>query len=290
MDVSGPAAAVAALPGGGIAAASGDLVWLTDRSGASESLNPDYGPLRRRLKDIRALAAAPDGRLAVADAGNNRVWELVLAGAPEPRGPRDLDGARTTWAGAPIRILAGAGTTFYPIGDGAKAVAAQLDSPSGVTWLPDGSLLVSDTGHGRVQRVGPDGRISSLAGTGVPGPGGDGGPALKAFLAGPGSLAAGPDGSAIVAEAESRIRRIAPDGTIATLARAKAAGLAIGPDGTVFASVGTDVMAFWDGGEALILGGLHGPLGLAVLPGGALAVADTDRVVFLEPAEVRREP
>lgn len=269
MAVSGPAVAVGALPDGRLVAGAGDQLWLTDRSGASESLNLDYGPARGRLRDVRALSVSRDGRVAVADAAGNRVWEVSLE-AP------DL---------AQAKVLAGTGTTFYPIGDGAKAVTAQLDAPAGVAWLPDGSLLIADTGHGRVRKVGTDGRISTLAGTAIPGPAADGGPAAKAFLAAPGALAAGPDGTAIVAEAEPRIRRIAPDGTISTLARAAAAGLAIGPEGSVFASVGPDVRAFWDGGEAVIQTGLHGPRGLTPLPDGAMAVADTDRVVYLEPAK-----
>ncbi len=278
MAVSGPATAIGALPDGRLIAGSGEQLWLTDRSGASESVILDYGPAKRRIRDLRAIAVSRDGRIAIADAGGNRVWEVAFA----PRGGMAA-GAGTT---ATAKFLAGTGTTFYPIGDGAKAVSAQLDAPAGVAWLPDGSLLISDTGHGRVRKVGTDGRISTIAGTSVPGPAADGGSALRAFLAGPGALAVGPQGTAIVAETgEPRVRRITPDGTISTLARISAAGLAIGPEGAVYAAVGNDIRAFWDGGEAMVQSGLHWPKGLAALPDGALAVADGDRVVYLEPAK-----
>lgn len=274
MAISGPAVAVGVHPNGGLVLGAGERLWLTDRSGASESLELDYGTQRARVRDIRALAIRPDGRVAVADAGGNRVWDLAM-----------------TRQGLPIKVIAGTGTTFYPLGDGAKAIAAQLDAPSGVAWLPDGSLLISDTGHGRVRKVSPDGRISTIAGTGVPGPEGDGGPAAKAYLNRPGPLATGPDGTAIVAElgtgagGTGRIRRISPDGAISTLARMPAAGLAIGPDGVVFASVGQGIAALWEGGTATAFSGLHGPLGLTAMADRTLAVADTDRAVYLEPAK-----
>ena len=60
-------------------------------------------------------------------------------------------------------------------GDGGPATAALLDRPSGVAVLSDGGLLIADCGKARVRRVWPDGHISTVAGDGSPGFGGDGG-------------------------------------------------------------------------------------------------------------------
>lgn len=276
MAIPGTAVAVGVLPDGRVLAGAGDLLWVTDRSGSSESLTIEDGRQRAGLRDVRAIAVGPQGRIALADAAANRVWELEL-GPP-----------------AALKVLAGTGTAFYPIGDGARAIAAQLDGPSGLAWQPDGSLLIADTGHGRVRKAGTDGRIGTVAGTGLPGPNGDGGPATRAFLGAPGPLAAGPDGSFVVAESGrpgepdgQRIRRVTSDGIISTLAPVAAAGLAIGPDGIVFASVGNGVRAYWDGGTVTIHEGLHGPRGLATLPDGAIVVADSDRILYLEPLGAR---
>ena len=63
------------------------------------------------------------------------------------------------------------------IGDGGSAVLAGLNGPSGMA--SDGSLYVSDTKSHRVRRVSADGTISTFAGNGTSGYGGDGGPALR---------------------------------------------------------------------------------------------------------------
>jgi hypothetical protein len=49
-----------------------------------------------------------------------------------------------------------------------------------VAAAPDGSVYVSDAGHSRVRKVAPNGVISTVAGTGVSGSSGDGGPAAQA--------------------------------------------------------------------------------------------------------------
>lgn len=61
--------------------------------------------------------------------------------------------------------------------------------------------------------------ISTLAGTGQPGRSGDGGPATQGRLANPYGVVRGPDGALYVCEVDNHvIRRIAPDGTLSTVA------------------------------------------------------------------------
>jgi RHS repeat-associated protein len=141
-------------------------------------------------------------------------------------------------------------------GDGGPAVEALLLEPRDVFALPDGSVLITDTGNNRIRRISPEGIISTIAGNGSDQYSGDGGPALSAGLAVPVNIAAGPDGSIYFTESggfgSNRIRKITPDGVINTIAGTGPAGhsgdggpaaqasissprgLAIAPDGTVY--------------------------------------------------------
>ncbi len=104
-------------------------------------------------------------------------------------------------------------------GDGGPATQAMLYSPKGVTVGADGSVFVADTGNSRIRRVGPDGTISTVAGNGLGGFSGDGGPATQARLSDPRRMALGPDGSLYINAANNaRVRKVGPDGIITTVA------------------------------------------------------------------------
>lgn len=67
--------------------------------------------------------------------------------------------------------------------------------------------------------MGPDAVMTTFAGTGNRGFGGDNGPATKADLATPSDLALAPDGSLYVADRDNnRIRKVLRNGTIVTVA------------------------------------------------------------------------
>ena len=113
-----------------------------------------------------------------------------------------------------ITTVAGSGVQGF-FGDGGPATVARLNGPFGVAVGPDGSLYIADRYNHRIRRVGPDGIITTVAGSGVSGViggfGGDGGPATAAQLNGPVSVTVGPDGSRYIADAvNNRIRRVAP--------------------------------------------------------------------------------
>ena len=144
------------------------------------------------------LEVSPDGSLYIADTGNQRIRRI---------GP---DGTITT--------VAGTGEYGYN-GDGGLATDAQLASPRGIAKAPDGSLYIADFWNHRIRQVGPDGIITTVAGTGDGGYGGDGGPAINAQLYGPIGVAIGPDGSLYISEnLNNRIRRVGLDGIITTVA------------------------------------------------------------------------
>src|SRR5215471_11199084 len=67
-------------------------------------------------------------------------------------------------------------------GDGGPAIAAQLGAIQGIAVDRSGNIYLSDTDNHRIRKVTPGGAISTLAGTGVAGYSGDGGPAAKAQL------------------------------------------------------------------------------------------------------------
>jgi len=141
--------------------------------------------------------------------------------------------------------------------DGGLATDAKLHLTQGVAVGPDGSFYIADYGHHRIRRVGRDGIISTAAGKGINGSGGDGGPAIEAQLQLPTGVAIGQDGSLYIADRENqRIRRVGLDGIINTAA-------------------GTGPIAGFggDGGPA-IQASLSWPEKVAVGPDGSLYIAD----------------
>ena len=79
---------------------------------------------------------------------------------------------------ATYRIETVAGSSS--LGDGSAATAAQIGVIQGVAADRWGNLYLSDTDHHRIRKVAPNGLISTYAGTGIAGFGGDGGPASSA--------------------------------------------------------------------------------------------------------------
>ncbi|MFN0128065.1 MAG: RHS repeat-associated core domain-containing protein [Verrucomicrobiales bacterium] len=162
----------------------------------------DGGPATAaRFGHARGLAIGPDGSLYVADSFASQIRRI---------GP---DGIISTVAGS----LAACLTPTDLCGDGGPATQANLASPYGIAVGPDNSLYIADTGTNRVRKVDPDGIIHTIAGTGVRGFSGDGGPAINAQLDLPIGIAVGSDGAVFVVSGH-RVRRIGPDGIITTYA------------------------------------------------------------------------
>jgi DNA-binding beta-propeller fold protein YncE len=111
--------------------------------------------------------------------------------------------------------------------DAARQTTAAVERPEPVLELPydlalddEGRLYVADGLLHQVLRVDPEtGESEVFAGTGEAGSDGDGGPALEAALQEPVGLAFGPDGTLYIADFNAnRVRAVAPDGTISTVA------------------------------------------------------------------------
>jgi len=159
----------------------------------------DGGPATEaQLTAPRDVAVGPDGALFLADGENNRV--------------RRVD------AGGQISTVAGTGTAGFA-GDGGQATQAQLNTPHGVDVDAAGNVYIADLYNNRVRMVDRSGIITTIAGTGVHGYSGDGGPAVQAELAFPRSVAVGTDGTVYIADINNnRIRKIDSGGTITTAA------------------------------------------------------------------------
>ncbi len=171
---------------------------LTVVAGTGEGgFGGDGGPaLRARLFAPDGIALDAERRLLIADTYNHRIRRI------------DRQGVITT--------IAGTGTAASS-GDGGLATAASLNGPQDVAVDRDGNVVVADTYNALVRRIDRAGVITTVAGS-EPGLGGDGGPATRALLNMPTALALAADGSIYVSDAaNSRVRRVAADGTITTV-------------------------------------------------------------------------
>src|SRR5205823_6450678 len=89
---------------------------------------------------------------------------------------------------------------------------------------PDGSVYYAEEARHRIQKLAPNGTITTVAGTGTAGYSGDGGPATAAQLSFPFGVTLGADGSLYIADSNNnRIRKVDPSGIITTFAGGGAA-------------------------------------------------------------------
>ncbi|MDQ4134150.1 MAG: hypothetical protein M3179_13330 [Actinomycetota bacterium] len=102
-------------------------------------------------------------------------------------------------------------------GDGGPALAARFSHPTGIALDGLGNVIVADANNRRVRRIDASGIITTIAGTGVAGSGGDGGPATAAQMSYPGSVAVGRGGDLWIGDG-NRLRKVDRAGLITTVA------------------------------------------------------------------------
>ena len=192
------------------------------------------------LSGIRGVAVDAEGNVYIANTPNHQILEL------------DTNTAE-------IIVFAGTGN----IGDGGPATNARLLHPTGLTLDSDSNVYITDTLNNRVRKVDIHGIITTIAGTGEEGDGGDGGPATSAQLHAPGGIAVDTHGNLYISDrGNHKIRKIDASGIITTFAGTGDRG-DVDKDGDV-----------GDGGPATSAQ-LFFPDGIAVHPDGSLYIADS---------------
>jgi len=190
-----------------------------------------------RMRNPRGLAVDDDGNVYITDSGDNRVRKVGTNGI--------------------ITTVAGNGTRGFS-GDGGPATQASLRYPAAAVVDCDGNLFIADTSNHRVRKVDADGNISTVAGNGTRGHGGDGGPATDASLWGPNAVSLDSDGNLYITSGH-KVRKVDLQGTI-----------------TTYAGTG-DVGYSGDGGSAT-MATLTAPSALAADSGGNLYIGMYHRV------------
>lgn len=211
---------------------------ITTIAGTGEAgFSGDNGPaLKARLDDPAGVAVDARGNVLIADSANNRIRIIDTQGQ--------------------IRTLAGTSAAGFS-GDDGPAVRARLDFPWGISVSPTGDILIADAGNNRIRLIDAQGVISTVAGNGAKGFGGDGGPARAAQLQGPLFATRDVRGNLYIADSgNNRVRRVDARGVITTVAGTGAAGFS------------------GDGGPAT-RASLDNPFGLSLNASGSLYIADT---------------
>ena len=121
-------------------------------------------------------------------------------------------------ASGTMHTVAGTGDPGYA-GDGGPALTAQLNGPYGVFAESEGGFLIGDSFNNVIRRVDAQGRISTLAGNGGAGYGGDNGPARHATLDAPQAIFADESGRIYIGDEHNHsFRRLDANGVISPLA------------------------------------------------------------------------
>ena len=232
---------------------------------------------------VTGVAVDGAGNLYVADATGNRIFELAASGG------RHLGAAGRA---RQLRVVAGDGTAGFA-GDGGPALSAELDDPTGVAVDGAGDLYIADTGNCRARMVPAAAgtfygvameahRIYTVAGTGICGLTGIGGPALSAELWTPTAVAVRATGDLVIADRGAGYVLQVPKTAGTYFGEALGAG-----DLGFAAGAGIYAPYLTDGLPALgTTAELNFPYGLAVGPAGVLVVSDTGEKVIREDPSV----
>jgi sugar lactone lactonase YvrE len=159
----------------------------------------DGGPSRTaRIFLPAGIAIDSSHNLFFADSGNNRIRKISPAGI--------------------ITTIAGTGVVGFS-GDGGQATAAMVNEPYGLSLDATGNLFFADRGNDRIRKIDSGGVITTVAGSGVAGFAGDGGPATAAELNEPQTAVPGNGGALYIADTNNRrVRKVNASGRISTIA------------------------------------------------------------------------
>jgi sugar lactone lactonase YvrE len=144
------------------------------------------------------IAINKSGEIFISDSGSSKIRKI------------DRDQNVVTFAG---------NGEFRDFGDGGPAIQAGIRSPGGLAFGLDGGLYIAEETSHRIRKINKEGTIIQVAGTGVSGYSGDGGPATKAQLKSPYRMAIDKDGNLYFSDRDNNcVRKIDPQGIISTVA------------------------------------------------------------------------
>jgi sugar lactone lactonase YvrE len=171
----------------------------------------DSGPASASVLNMpTGIAVDSSGNAYIADSKNLRIRKIPSVASVGPS----------------ISTVAGNGVYSFS-GDGGQANKAQMNLPHGVAVGVDGSVYVSDSANNVVRKIAVNGAISTIAGNGSAGFGGDAGNGPAAQLNAPEGVAVDGLGNVYIADsANNRVRKVASTGTITTFAGTGTAGSA----------------------------------------------------------------
>jgi sugar lactone lactonase YvrE len=176
---------------------------LTILAGSVAGYGGDGGPAEKAQLNLpMAVAVSPDGIVFISDAGNSRLRRVAA------------DGRIQTVAGyGPAQDTYGAGFA----GDGGPLEKAKFFSPTDLKFDAAGQLFICDSGNHRI-RAWRQNAVTTVAGNGQLGFGGDGQVATAATLNSPQKLALTKDGGFFIADrANQRVRHVDARGVIRTI-------------------------------------------------------------------------
>ncbi len=173
-----------------------------------------------QLNGPQGLAVDASGNLYIADTQNNRIRKV---------------------SGATITTIAGANN--------------ELGLPFGIALDSAGNIYAAEFGRNRVSKISPAGAVSTIAGNGVAGYGGDGGPAASAMLSTPQGVAVDTAGNVYIADTGNNRVRVVSGGIIGTFA-------------------GNGIGGYDRDGVAATATPVGNPVALAADSSGALYIAD----------------
>jgi sugar lactone lactonase YvrE len=251
----GRAASVATLDSpSGVAVDANGNVYIADTSNGVvrkvDSLGnittfPDPG---RRFFATQAVAVDTRGNVYVGVLYSDLVYKVTPSGS--------------------VSQFAGGGPSGR-LGDGGPATQATL-TPFGIAVDSRGNVYIADSYDQRIRKVNPSGTITTFAGNGIRGSGGEGGSATAAQLDSPNGVAVDANGNVFIADTgNERIRKVDSSGIITTVA-------------------GTGIAGFSGDGGSATLAQLSTPLGVAVDGNGDIFITDADyqRIRKVTPAGI----
>ena len=201
---------------------------VTTFAGNGTSGSTDGPAISARFVSTRAITVDAANNVYVADNGGNKIRKITPAGL--------------------VSTVAGSG---MPGAVNATGVNASFTNPNGLTIDAAGNIYVVDSGNQLIRKIAPNGAVTTYAGSGFPGL--NNGSATTASFDFPNDAVIDNAGNLYVSDYVSdEIRKIAPDGTVSTLAGYPVLGSADGtgsvarffnPGGLTFDASGNIVVA-----------------------------------------------